>query len=44
MWVHFWLGFWVNMGVNVGEASENMLKTDTIQVTQELLALIAEID
>jgi Fic family protein len=44
MWVHFWLDFWVNMGVNVGEASENMLKTDTIQVTQELLALIAEID
>jgi Fic family protein len=44
MWVHFWLDFWVNMGVNVGDASENMLKTDTIQVTQELLALIAEID
>ncbi len=32
------------MGVNAGDASENMLKTDTIQVTQELLALIAEID
>lgn len=34
----------MNVGVNAGDASENMLKTDTIHVTQELLALIAEID
>ena len=34
----------MNVGVNAGDASENLLKTEPIHVTQELLALIAEID
>lgn len=32
------------MGVNTGNEDSLMLKTDTIQITPELLALIAEVD
>jgi hypothetical protein len=32
------------MGVNTGDEDSIMLKTDTLQVTLELLALIAEVD
>jgi hypothetical protein len=35
---------WLNMGVNTGDEDSIMLKTDTLQVTLELLALIAEVD
>jgi len=44
IWVYFWLDFWTNMGVNTVDEDSIMLKTDTIQITPELLALIAEID
>lgn len=35
---------WTNMGVNTGNDDDFMLKTDTIQITPELLVLIAEVD
>ena len=35
---------WVYMGVFMGVENKRMLKTDTIQITSELLALITEID
>lgn len=44
IWVYFWLDFWTNMGVNTVDEDSIMLKTDTIQITPELLALIAEVD
>lgn len=44
MWVHFWLDFWVNVDVNAGDESANLPKTDAIEITQDLLALIFEID
>jgi Fic family protein len=40
----FWLDFWTNMGVNTGDRDIFMLKTDTIQITPELLVMIAELD
>ncbi len=36
--------FWVESGDNTGERIHYILKSDTIQITPELLALIAEID
>ncbi len=41
--VSSWI-FWLNVGVNAGDEDSLMLKTDTIQITPELLALIAEVD
>ncbi len=40
----FWLAVWLNVGVNTGEEDRIMLKIDTIQITPELLALVAEVD
>ena len=42
--MYLWLDFWTNMGVNTGDEDDFMLKTDTIQITPELLVLIAEVD
>ena len=41
----FWgLDLWANMGVNKGERGSLMLNTDTLQITPELLTLVAELD
>jgi Fic family protein len=42
--MYLWLDFWVDMGVNASGKDRSMLKTDTIQITPELLTLICELD
>jgi Fic family protein len=44
LWMYFRLDLWVIMGVNMVVQETKMFTTDTIQITPELLSLIAEID